>query len=311
MVLRLVVGSLAALLALTAGTAITLAVRKRSDRGFLAYFLVLGPALVSVGIELVLLTSGADAGSRGGWIDIARGARMLLGPAWLSFCHLHYKMILGHRGLPAYKTVVALNGLGCLFYLYTLAFPGLRNVQYRTASIILSATLFYAGIMAFAILRISKDLRRSSWSGIMCAGLSMVYYPFIALSEAFGLSFRNFSPEYPLSLQVFPFYLCVICLIIIGFLAADHGCGNDQAVSQTSTETIVPPGLLSPREEDVLRLLLSGLDSAAIADRLCIALSTVKTHTHSVYVKLGFKNRNELLARRLQLESAKRPDTDR
>ncbi|HOX92093.1 MAG TPA: hypothetical protein PLC54_04165, partial [Spirochaetales bacterium] len=243
--LRLVVGALAAMLVVATAVGIGVTVRKKGDRGFLAYYLVLGPGLVSVALELLLLASGPEAGYRSIVVDCARAARILLGPAWLSFCYLHYKLILGDRGLPAYKTVLALNGLGFLFFILSLALPGLRNVQYRAASIILSATLFYAGIMAFTILRIRKDLRRSSWSGIVCAGVSMVYYPFIALSEAFGLSFGSFSPDYPLSLQMFPFYLCCICLIIIGFMKANSGAGISQPeTATTQTEALVPPGLL-------------------------------------------------------------------
>jgi LuxR family maltose regulon positive regulatory protein len=53
---------------------------------------------------------------------------------------------------------------------------------------------------------------------------------------------------------------------------------------------------LSERELEVLRLVAAGLTNQAIADRLFIALSTVKSHTNSIYGKLGVRNRTQAIA---------------
>jgi LuxR family maltose regulon positive regulatory protein len=60
-----------------------------------------------------------------------------------------------------------------------------------------------------------------------------------------------------------------------------------------------PPGLepLSERELDVLRLIAAGHANAAIAGELVVALSTVKTHLHHIYAKLGVRSRTQALAR--------------
>jgi LuxR family maltose regulon positive regulatory protein len=58
------------------------------------------------------------------------------------------------------------------------------------------------------------------------------------------------------------------------------------------------PGLeepLSQREVDVLRLLTSTLSSSEIADELCVATSTVRSHTKAIYGKLGVHTRLEAL----------------
>jgi LuxR family maltose regulon positive regulatory protein len=58
------------------------------------------------------------------------------------------------------------------------------------------------------------------------------------------------------------------------------------------------PGLVEPlseRELEVLRLVADGLTNQAIADRLFIAVSTVKSHTNSIYGKLGVKNRAQAI----------------
>lgn len=52
---------------------------------------------------------------------------------------------------------------------------------------------------------------------------------------------------------------------------------------------------LSKREKEILQVLLKGLSYKEIGDQLFISVNTVKTHTKSIYSKLGFKNRIELL----------------
>ena len=55
-----------------------------------------------------------------------------------------------------------------------------------------------------------------------------------------------------------------------------------------------PPSLVEPlseRELEVLRLLKTELSGPEIADRLMIALSTMRTHTQNIYTKLGVSNR--------------------
>ncbi len=49
--------------------------------------------------------------------------------------------------------------------------------------------------------------------------------------------------------------------------------------------------LLTPREKDVLLLLVEGLSVAGVASRLIMSESTVKTHIAKLYDKLGARNR--------------------
>src|SRR4029077_14089132 len=54
---------------------------------------------------------------------------------------------------------------------------------------------------------------------------------------------------------------------------------------------------LTERELQVLRLLASDLDGPGIADELVVGLSTVRTHTKSIYAKLGVNNRRAAVRR--------------
>ena len=52
---------------------------------------------------------------------------------------------------------------------------------------------------------------------------------------------------------------------------------------------------LTPRERDVLELVVDGLDVAGIAEALVISSGTVKAHLHRIYKKAGVSGRTELM----------------
>ncbi len=52
-------------------------------------------------------------------------------------------------------------------------------------------------------------------------------------------------------------------------------------------------GLISPREEEVLQLVVDGLGTTAIAERLYISQKTVKNHLASIYDKLNASDRTQ------------------
>jgi DNA-binding NarL/FixJ family response regulator len=53
-------------------------------------------------------------------------------------------------------------------------------------------------------------------------------------------------------------------------------------------------GVLSPREEDVVRCVALGLRNAEVARQLAISEETVKTHLNRIFKKLGVRDRMEL-----------------
>jgi len=55
--------------------------------------------------------------------------------------------------------------------------------------------------------------------------------------------------------------------------------------------------LLSARELEILRLIAAGHSNQAIADRLVVAVSTVKKHVNNIYGKLDVQSRTQALAR--------------
>ncbi|MGB8407800.1 MAG: response regulator transcription factor [Mycobacterium sp.] len=71
-----------------------------------------------------------------------------------------------------------------------------------------------------------------------------------------------------------------------------------QRLSALASQPQAAPGerILTAREVEILGMLEAGMSNREIADRLCIAVHTVKNHVHSVLTKLGVATRAEAAA---------------
>ena len=82
-------------------------------------------------------------------------------------------------------------------------------------------------------------------------------------------------------------------------LLAAFGVGKAVQPSAVSPQPLVEP--LSERELEVLQLVAEGLSNREIAERLFLALSTVKGHNRVIYGKLNVSRRTEAVARAREL----------
>lgn len=64
----------------------------------------------------------------------------------------------------------------------------------------------------------------------------------------------------------------------------------------TSTETDLDLDLLSPREQEVMRLIARGYTYKEVAARLFVSVKTIETHVSAVLRKLQLSSRHELTA---------------
>lgn len=68
------------------------------------------------------------------------------------------------------------------------------------------------------------------------------------------------------------------------------------ALRTASTPPDTPHAPLTPRQLEILRLVAQGLTNAAIAERLTLTESTIKSHIHQILAKTNSKNRAEAIA---------------
>src|SRR5919199_597319 len=73
-----------------------------------------------------------------------------------------------------------------------------------------------------------------------------------------------------------------------------------QALIHRVTAPKTPGHDLSPREKEVLALMVQGLNNPDIAERLVVGRSTVKFHVSSILSKLGVQSRTEAVALAVQ-----------
>jgi LuxR family maltose regulon positive regulatory protein len=81
-----------------------------------------------------------------------------------------------------------------------------------------------------------------------------------------------------------------------------QGQGNTSASSiqaSPTSQSLIEP--LSQRELEVLRLFKTELSGPEIANQLVIGLSTVRTHTKSIFSKLNVNNRRAAVKRATEL----------
>ena len=85
-------------------------------------------------------------------------------------------------------------------------------------------------------------------------------------------------------------------LIRPAFVAALRRARGEDAAAQTDRDSGAPLSQLSQREHEIVRLASLGLGDKAIAQRLGIGFTTVRTHLGHAFRKLGVDNRVQLAA---------------
>jgi NarL family two-component system response regulator LiaR len=69
---------------------------------------------------------------------------------------------------------------------------------------------------------------------------------------------------------------------------------------QSTMKAPAPGHDLTPREREVLDLMVQGFSNVAVADRLIVSRSTAKAHVSSILAKLGVSSRTEAVALAVQ-----------
>ena len=75
-----------------------------------------------------------------------------------------------------------------------------------------------------------------------------------------------------------------------------------RALIQAASQSDTPGHDLTPREHEVLALIVEGLNNPEIAERLTVSRSTARAHVSNILSKLGVSNRAEAIALALRRE---------
>jgi DNA-binding CsgD family transcriptional regulator len=85
---------------------------------------------------------------------------------------------------------------------------------------------------------------------------------------------------------------------VVGDLQRELTAASEDSIAQANQALVEP---LTERELEVLRLMAEGLDSPEAAERLHLAVSTVRWHLRQVYSKLDVHSRTQAIARAREL----------
>jgi NarL family two-component system response regulator LiaR len=73
-----------------------------------------------------------------------------------------------------------------------------------------------------------------------------------------------------------------------------------QALVKTKEQPSIPGQDLTPREFEVLQLIVDGLNNPEISEHLCISIGTTRTHVSNIFSKMNVTNRAEAITMALR-----------
>ncbi|MGE5363480.1 MAG: helix-turn-helix domain-containing protein [Bacteroidota bacterium] len=169
--------------------------------------------------------------------------------------------------MPEYFEILealkALTFYGVLYYLSAFQYKNIKNVE-------------------------SADIRKMLKSIFY---LQMIFYP-VMIAEGSMFSYS----VYPFGISSFSLFYFLINMAWLYFASFYLHLPELRMVDHTdSLEVYFSMFKISPREKDVVKLLLQGSSYEEIAGQLFIAHETVKTHVNNIYKKSGVSSKVELI----------------
>ena len=180
-------------------------------------------------------------------------------------------------------------------------YPFGRGAYRATEQMLVIVVVFYSLHVFYKHLHTIKSNR--GWlifTFVACSTLHItgaVEAIIIALNGPKPFTFRIFSYE------IFGL-LCTIAAIIYLYTQIKHR--PVKTVTEEELFTLfITQYQLTPREAELVPLLLKGANNAAICEEKHISLNTVKVHTHNIYQKLGIERRGQLAAKYGEFKSSR------
>lgn len=176
--------------------------------------------------------------------------------------------------------------------IYFAGNPELTEHFYSPVIVTISAYLFYVG------LSFRRGIR-DEWNPalqLLLKRLGNITLVFAPLSTAFYLIIHTLDLNNPVSISLDFIYLTLWSFtsltVVLQYLAR---LGTIPSRDEAGTTFISRYGL-TPRETEVLNLILLGLTNKQIGESLFISFTTARTHVSHILEKTGAKNRVELVS---------------
>lgn len=216
--------------------------------------------------------------------------------------------LVGAAGLAAAILLIAFDvvavpvaswrrSIHALFIAAAAAAAGAREIFPRSALTSLSE-VFMAGIQVYAMVvvlvffrRITDRRLRSIVQSVLLAAAIMLVgtaAQLIAASESRELAFLS---RYPLAQVVF--FLVIVGLLL--FYALRYLFQPEPLAGFEISEDVVRRFAISPREREIITMIVHGLPNRAIGEKLFISSTTVKNHIYHIYRKTGVANKIQLI----------------
>lgn len=209
--------------------------------------------------------------------------------------------------------------LPCAVLIWLVLICGLSSfsnlIVYST--FLLPCEIFYFGVALFVLKHIKNENSRYYSVLKTVMKLIMVFSVFIALEDVIAALYYGYTTDNSsfiistkgmhlknrnVSENLLQIILALIAIGSAGreITGALHACsvpGASAGAAEPDTDAFAAHLGLSPRERDVLPLLLTNMDMNQISEKLIISYGTVKSHTHNIYRKAGVQNRLALMKR--------------
>lgn len=251
----------------------------------LSLFLILAGFLVDSYASLAM--PGDGAGVRiAGWIAQAAGGILFI----VTSPFFYHRLVDLRVGGAKRVVFFALDALVCLAAVSALAFPGWMPAFVFLAAVLFGMIVYGLAFIAFRLGRVGdRTLRRAL---VVFLALTAVFFPLMFIDAAMGFVAQLGLFRFLDNLTQPLYFLVLNCLTIaFGLMYLNRPA---YAEKDALTDHFVTAFGISPREREVIALLLTGMGVKEAAARLFISAKTADNHVANIYRKLGVASRVQM-----------------
>jgi DNA-binding CsgD family transcriptional regulator len=229
------------------------------------------------------------------WINFLRGTFAL---AFIVSVPLFANSIfLSKYRVIVTKLTIILVLINLFFFIFVIFTPVgdivLVNIIFHWFwSISMASAITYSCVVFILYYRNIKQEQLKSFIKF-CAVISSLFLPFLIFRDFLYLDFLvpYLHPDFYFRTILF----LLINIFTIIFFFRYYFAMIIRTLPETLHESYILKYNISPREKDVITLLIKGKSYKQISEKLFISLSTVKSHIYSVYKKSGTGNKTALI----------------